>query len=218
MVIMLLWALRVLNDAAVGSERFETVSNLFQGRLALVDLAGDLALTEHEPDNEQRHENEQRCDSPGPTPRAFAQLREVVAQFKHPGLQRFPRLERVEEMRVGLEHSSIRRLELALFLRLRFMWIDREIFVHEKVPDLDSFFSGVERFVLSVTDAAEIRIRRRGLRAVTLTDELYHPFALVNLVPQHLSQVTCFRPENVLPDRFVTEEGQRVRNELAGAA
>ena len=121
-------------------------------------------------------------------------------------------------MRVGLEHTSISRLELPLFLGLRLVRIDREIFVHEKVPDLDSLFSGVERFVLGIADATEIRIRGSRFCAVALTDELHHALALVDLVPQHLPQITCLGPENVLPDRFVAQEGQRVGNELAGAA
>src|SRR3954468_6930281 len=124
----------------------------------------------------------------------------------------------MKEMRISLEHASVSRLELALLIGLRFMRIDREIFVHEKVPDLGSLFPGVERLVLSVADATEIRIRGSGLRAVTLTDELHYPFALVDLVPQHLAQIAGFRSENVLPDRFVTEEGQRIGNELARAA
>jgi len=59
-------------------------------------------------------------------------LRKVVAQLEDSGLQRFPCLERVEEMRVGLQHTSIRGLELSLHVRFRFMRIDWKILVHEK--------------------------------------------------------------------------------------
>jgi hypothetical protein len=41
---------------------------------------------------------------------------------------------------------------------------------------------------------------------------------LVDLVPQHLPQVACFRPEDLLPDGLVSQKGQSVGHELPRAA
>jgi hypothetical protein len=45
------------------------------------------------------------------------------------------------------------------------------------------------------------------LGSVALADQLDDTFALINLLAQHRTQVASFRPENVLPDRFVTQKG-----------
>jgi hypothetical protein len=42
--------------------------------------------------------------------------------------------------------------------------------------------------------------------------------ALIDLFAQHLAQIAFFRAKNILPDRFVAEESQRVRNELPGGS
>jgi hypothetical protein len=51
-----------------------------------------------------------------------------------------------------------------------------------------------------------------------LADELDDAFALVDLRAQHLAEVAAFGPEDILPDRFVTEESQSVGDKLARAA
>ena len=51
--------------------------------------------------------------------------------------------------------------------------------------------------------AAETRERRLG--TVTVTDEMDQAVAVIDLVAQHLPQVTRLGPENVLPDRVVTQ-------------
>jgi hypothetical protein len=70
---------------------------------------------------------------------------------------------------------------------------------------------------LRVADAAELRIGLGRLGAVAITDNLEDPFALIDLLPQHRAQVASFGAENILPDRLVTEIGQRVGGELPAA-
>src|ERR1700674_2112702 len=102
-------------------------------------------------------------------------------------------------------------------LRLRLVRGDGKTLVHVKVPDFFPAFSRIESLILSVTDPAEFFVRNGRFRAVALTDELDHAFALIDLLTQHLAQVAAFRPEDVLPDRLISQEGQGVGDELPGA-
>src|SRR5437763_7701173 len=104
------------------------------------------------------------------------------------------------------------------FLGLRFVLVDGKTLVHVKVPDCFSGLSRIESLILRVTDPAKFRIGRRRFGPVTLTDELDDAFALVDLVAQHLAQIAALGAEDVLPDWFVAEKGQCVRDKLAGAA
>jgi hypothetical protein len=123
----------------------------------------------------------------------------------------------MEQVRVRLQPLTIGRLERSQFLGLALAFIDREIFVDEEIPNLLAALPGVERFVLGVADAAELRIGLRRLGPVAIADNLEDPFALIDLLPEHRAQIACFRAENVLPDRLVTEIGERVGGELAAA-
>ena len=124
----------------------------------------------------------------------------------------------MEKMGVDFQDISIGRLQLAQLLRLRLVRVDRETLVHEQVPDLFPLLPGIKRLVLRVTDPAELFVRRGRLGAVALADELDDTFALIDLLTQHLAQVASFGAEDVLPDRLVTQESQRVGDELPRAA
>src|SRR5437868_3017344 len=124
----------------------------------------------------------------------------------------------MEKVRVDLQNISVSRLEMLELLRLRLVLVDGKTLVHVKVPDFFPGLSRIKSLILRVTHPAEFRIRRGRLRAVTLADELDDAFALVDLGAQHLAQIAAFGSENVLPDRFVTEEGERVGHKLPRAA
>src|SRR5688572_3149449 len=124
----------------------------------------------------------------------------------------------MEEVGIGLQTFAISRLERSQFLGLALAFIDREIFVDEKVPDFFAALPGVKRLVLRVADAAELRIGLRRLRAVTIADNLEDAFALVDLLPEHRAEIARFGAENVLPDRLVTEIGQGVGRKLPAAS
>src|SRR3954471_22655792 len=124
----------------------------------------------------------------------------------------------MEEVRVRLEALAVGCLKGAQFFRLRFTGVDRESFVDEKVPDFLAPFPGAERFVLGVADPAEFRIGRGRLGAVAVTDDLEDAFALVDLLAQHPPQIARLGPENILPDRLVTQKAQGVSGELAATA
>jgi hypothetical protein len=123
----------------------------------------------------------------------------------------------MEKVRVRLQPLAIRGLERAQFLRLTLAFIDREIFVDKEVPDFLAALPGVKRLVLRVADAAELVVGLGRLGAVAITDNLEDPFALIDLLPQHRAQIAGFGPENILPDRLVTEISQRVGGELPAA-
>jgi hypothetical protein len=121
-------------------------------------------------------------------------------------------------MGIGLQTMTIRGLKGAQFLGLAFANVDREIFVDEKVPNLFAFRPGVKGLVLSVTDPPELRVGLERLSAVAIADYLEDAFALVDLLAQHGAEISGFGPENFLPDRLVTEEGEGIRGELAAAS
>ena len=121
-------------------------------------------------------------------------------------------------MSVHLQNTSISRLQLTQFIRLRFVRIDRKTLVHEEIPDLFSLLPGVERFVLRVTDAAKLFVRSRRFGPVALANELDDPFALIDLLTQHLAQIAPFGSKDVLPDRLVPQESEGVGHELSGTA
>src|SRR5438105_8805248 len=124
----------------------------------------------------------------------------------------------MKKVRVDLQNISVSRLEMLDFLRLRLVLVDGKTLVHVKVPDFFPGLSRIESLILRVTHPAEFRIRRGRLRAITLADQLDYAFALVDLGAQHLAQIATFGSENVLPDRFVTEEGERVGHKLPRTA
>src|SRR5437588_4654269 len=124
----------------------------------------------------------------------------------------------MEKMRVDLQNISVSRLQMLEFLRLRLVLVDGKTLVHVKVPDFFPGLSRIESLILRVTHPAEFRIRCGRLRAVTLADELDDAFALVDLGAQHLAQIAAFGSEDVLPDRFVTEKRECVRDKLPRTA
>ncbi|MDP9186921.1 MAG: hypothetical protein M3O72_06150 [Verrucomicrobiota bacterium] len=117
---------------------------------------------------------------------------------------------------VGLETAPISCLQLAQFLRLWFMCVNREALVDEKIPDFFSALPRVERFVLRVAYSAELLVRGWRFRAITLTDKLNDAFTLIDLLAKNLSQIATFGSENILPDWLVTEKSQRVGYQLPG--
>ena|SRR5438552_4574686 len=125
--------------------------------------------------------------------------------------------QRMEDVRLRLETAAIGSLQFAKLLGLRLMRVDRKRFINEQVPDFRSLLARIERLVLSVTDAAEFFIGNWRLRAVRLTHELDDAFALIDLLAQHVAQIAAFGSKNILPDRLVTKESQRIRNQLPGA-
>jgi len=124
----------------------------------------------------------------------------------------------MKNVRVGLKAFAIGRLEIAQLLRLWFMRIDRKVFVNEKIPNFFAPLASVERLILSVADAPEFAVDGRWFGAVATAHQLHHPFALVDLLTQHLAQVAAFRAEDVLPRRLVAEKHQRIDDELARAS
>src|SRR5438045_3226926 len=124
----------------------------------------------------------------------------------------------MEEMRIDLQHISIRGLQMLQLLGLRLVLVDGKSLVHVEVPDFFPALSRIESLVLRVTDPAEFRIRRWRFGAITLADELDHTFGLIDLLPQHLAQVAAFGSENILPNRLVSQKGQGVGDELARTA
>src|SRR2546423_15518724 len=124
----------------------------------------------------------------------------------------------MEEMSVGLQPLPISGLEGAEFGRFRFTSVDRKSFVDEKVPDFFAALPGIERFVLSVTDAAELGIGRGRFGAVAVADDLEDAFALVDLLAQHPAQIAGLGPEDILPDRLVAEKSEGIGGELPAAA
>src|SRR6266404_305463 len=123
----------------------------------------------------------------------------------------------MEQMGVGLQALAISGLEGAQFRGLSLTGIDREGFIEEEIPNFLAARAGVERFILSVTDPAELRIGLRRFGAIAIADDLEDPFALIDLLAQHRAQVAGLGAENILPDRLVTEEAERIRGELATA-
>src|SRR5437763_7994638 len=124
----------------------------------------------------------------------------------------------MEEMRIDLQHISIRGLQVLLLLGLRLVLVDGKTLVHVEVPDFFPALSRIESLILRVTDPAEFRIRRRRFGAVALADELDYTFGLIDLLPQHLAQVAAFRSENLLPNGLVSQKGQGVGYELPRTA
>src|ERR1041384_2176208 len=115
----------------------------------------------------------------------------------------------MEEVGVRLQTLPVSDLERAKLGRLSLARIDRERFVDKKVPDFFAPLPGIERFVLRVTHPAELRIGLGRLGAVAIADDLEDAFALVDLLAQHPAQIAGLSPENILPDRLITEEGER---------
>src|ERR1043165_5979157 len=104
----------------------------------------------------------------------------------------------MEEMRVGLQALPVSGLKRTKLCRLSFARVDGESFVDKKIPDFFAAFPGVERFVLGVTNPAELRIGLGRLGAVAVADDLENAFALVDLLAQHPAQVARLRPANIL--------------------
>src|SRR5438067_8274462 len=123
----------------------------------------------------------------------------------------------MEQMGVRLQTLPIGGLERAQFLRLTFASVDRIRFVNEKIPDFFATFPGVERFILGVTHAAELRVGRGWLSAVAIANDLQNAFALIDLLTQHRAQVARLSAEDILPDRLVAEKGEGVSGKLAAA-
>src|ERR1044071_704714 len=123
----------------------------------------------------------------------------------------------MKEVGVRLQTLPVSDLERAKLGRLSLARIDRERFVDKKIPDFFTPLPGIERFVLRVTDAAELGIRLGRLGAITVADDLEDAFTLVDLLAQHPAQVASLSPKNVLPDRLITEEGERIGGELPAA-
>jgi hypothetical protein len=80
-----------------------------------------------------------------------------------------------------------------------------------------TFLPRVERLVLCIADATKLGIGRRRFGSVAITNDLEHAFALIDLLAQHRPEIAGFGAEDVLPDRLVTEERERIRGELAAA-
>jgi hypothetical protein len=91
----------------------------------------------------------------------------------------------MENVGVGLQATTIARLQFAQFLRLRLVRIDGKGFVNKEAPNFFAALSCVKPFVLRVADAAKLLVRCRRLRAVKLTHELDDALALVDFFPQH---------------------------------
>jgi hypothetical protein len=124
----------------------------------------------------------------------------------------------MKEMRIGLHATAVSSLQFAQRLRLRIVRLDWKGFVDKKVPYFFAAFSGVERFELGITDSPVMVVGDGWLSSVTLTHQLDDSFALIDLLAQHRAQVASFRSEDVLPDRFVTQKGQRIGDKLPRAA
>lgn len=124
----------------------------------------------------------------------------------------------MEKMGVGLYSVAVKLLEFRQRRRFGFMRVGGKIFINKKVPDLLPALPGVERFVLGVTNSPKFLIKIGRLRAITIADQLHDTFALIDLLPKEAAQVAAFGAEDVLPDRLITEKGQRVSHQLPGAA
>src|SRR6478609_1940933 len=120
-------------------------------------------------------------------------------------------------MGVRLQALAIGRLERAQFFGLTFAGIDRESFINEKVPNLLPAFAGVERLILGITNPAKLGIGLGRLRPVAFANNLKDAFALIDLLSEHSAQIARLGAEDVLPDRLVTKEGERIRGELPAA-
>lgn len=97
------------------------------------------------------------------------------------------------------------------------MRVDWKVLVDEKIPNFFRLFSRIQRFILRVTDTAELFVRARRFSAITLTDELDNAVGLVDSAPQQLAQVATFCSEDVLPHRFVAEKTESISDELPRA-
>ena len=69
---------------------------------------------------------------------------------------------------------------------------------------------------MRVIDPAELFVRSGRLGPVTLADELDDAFALIDLLAEHLAQVSPLGPKNVLPNGLVTQKSQSISDELPG--
>ena len=54
--------------------------------------------------------------------------------------------------------------------------------------------------------------RLRRLRSVAAANQLHHAVATADLLAQNAGEIAFARLENVLPDRIVAQEGQRIGN------
>jgi hypothetical protein len=120
-------------------------------------------------------------------------------------------------MSVGLKPPAIRILEFPQLVRLRFVGVNGEAFVDKKIPNLFSSLSSVKRFVLSVAYAAERFIGHGWLGSIGAPNDLDHAFALINLLPKNLTQISTLRAEDILPDWLVAEKSQSIGDELTRA-
>ena len=116
----------------------------------------------------------------------------------------------MKNVRVGLETAPISCLQLTQFRRLWFIRVNREALIDEEVPDFFPALARVKSFVLRIAHPAELLVGTRRFGPVTLADELNDAFTLIDLLAEETAQVSAFRAENFLPDRLVTEKGQRI--------
>src|SRR5438067_2410592 len=105
----------------------------------------------------------------------------------------------MEDVRIGLETTPIRCLQLTEFLLLWFMRVNREALVDEEVPDFFPALARVQGFVLRVAYPTELRVDCWRLCAITLADELNDAFTLIDLLAKNLSQIATLSSENILP-------------------
>jgi hypothetical protein len=70
---------------------------------------------------------------------------------------------------------------------------------------------------LREADAAKLLVRRGRFEAVALPDELDEAGALVDLPPEDVAHVALLEADNLLPERFVAEEGESIGDELTRA-
>ena len=128
-----------------------------------------------------------------------------------------PAAARMENVRIRLQRLAVRRLQLAQLIRLAIAPIGRKMFVDEEVPDFFPALSRIEGFILRVTHTSKLLVRSRRLRAVALTDQLNHAFAVINLVAQDFSQIATLSSEDLLPDWLIAKKGQRISHKLPSA-
>ena len=98
------------------------------------------------------------------------------------------------------------------------MLVGRKIWIEKKVPDFFAALFSIKRFVLRVTDPAELLFRVLRLGAIALSNLLYHSGPGIDFAPEHSAQIAFLSSENILPVWLVTEELKRVRHQLTRAS
>ena len=109
----------------------------------LLDRASLSALPLHNPNAGCYQNKEKRNHGEGPSFDPAAQVHEVVAELENPSFQGLAADERMENVRLRLQATAIRSLQLAQFMRLDFAGVGRKTLVDEQVPDFLPALAGV---------------------------------------------------------------------------